>query len=262
MAQRLGLPLLLTARGSDVNVALDERIAGRSIRWAISRSAAVITVSAALRQALLDRGIPAEKLLVIRNGVDLEAFAPVDREAARRQAGLAGTVLLSVGNLVPEKGHDLTLAALALLPEARLVLIGSGASESGLRAQAQSLGVADRVTWLAPMPQRELSVYYSAADVTVLASVREGMPNVLLESLACGTPAVASRIGGVPEVLTDPVAGVMLSVRSPEALASACREVIRRSTDPRAVRGFAESFGWKVPIAQQLDLLCRVTGRQ
>src|SRR5690606_24087080 len=141
----------------------DEQVAGRSIRWAIAQARCVIAVSEALRSAMIERGVPAEKITVVRNGVDLQLFAPVSKAQARRRVGIEGPLLLSVGNLVPEKGHELTLAALARLPEAHLVLIGAGVAQAGLRQLAQSLGVADRVTWLAPLPQAELAVYYSAA---------------------------------------------------------------------------------------------------
>src|SRR5690606_30487035 len=108
VARWLRLPLVLTARGSDVNVAMDEQVAGRSIRWAIAQARCVIAVSEALRSAMIERGVPAEKITVVRNGVDLQVFAPVSKAEARRRVGIEGPLLLSVGNLVPEKGHELT----------------------------------------------------------------------------------------------------------------------------------------------------------
>jgi glycosyltransferase involved in cell wall biosynthesis len=86
------------------------------------------------------------------------------------------------------------------------------------------------------------------------------MPNVLLESLACGTPVAASRVGGTPEIVTAAVAGRLFQQRSPEALAAACREVLAAGSDPSLVRAFASAFGWDAPVAQQIALLQQVAG--
>ena len=258
LARALGKPVVLTARGSDVNVALRERLAGRSIRWAVNEAAAVIAVSSDLRERMVERGLPADRITVLRNGVDLELFKPGDRVSLRAELGFEGPTLLAVGNLVPEKGYDLALESLARLPGASLVVLGQGPEQSRLQALAGTLGVAGRVRWLAPVPQHQLAGYYCAADLTVLTSIREGMPNVLLESLACGTPVVATAVGGAPEVVTAPVAGRLLHDRAPAGLAAACRALIDAPADPAAVRRHAACFGWDEPIAGQLALFERV----
>lgn len=255
-------PVVLTARGSDVNVALGEHVAGRSIRRAVRQVAAVVAVSTALRDEMVRQGIPPERITVLRNGVDLELFAPGDRAALRAELGFTWPTLLAVGNLVAEKGHELVLAALARLPDAHLAVVGAGPLARALRERAAALGVAARVRWLAPMPQETLACYYAAADLTVLASTREGMPNALLESLACGTPVVATAVGGAPEIVTAPVAGRLVRERTPEALAAACRELLASPPAPAEVRAFGERFGWAAPVAGQLDLLERVLGRK
>lgn len=260
LGSRLGLPIVMTARGSDVNVALRELVAGRSIRWAAARAAAIIAVSSALRDAMVMQGLPADRIAVLRNGVDLELFRPGDTTALRTELGFDGQTLLVVGNLVTEKGVDLVLRGLAELPLARLVVIGSGPEGGSLRALAESLGVAPRVRWIAPVTQPQLVRYYAAADVTVLGSVREGMPNVVLESLACGTPVVATAVGGTPEILTDPVAGRLVLDRSPWALASACRSVLDAPPARSSVRAFGLRFDWKDPIVAQIALLERIAG--
>jgi glycosyltransferase involved in cell wall biosynthesis len=260
LAATLGLPLILTARGSDVNVALRERIAGRSIRWAVGRAAAVVAVSAALRDAMIESGIPADRITVLRNGVDVDVFRPGERSELRVEFGFSCPTLLAVGNLVSEKGLDLALAALVQLPGARLVVIGAGPQAARLREVAAHLGVEDRVRWLAPVSQAELARYYAAADITLLTSTREGLPNVLLESLACGTPIVATDVGGVSEVVSNTVAGRVVRDRSASSIAAACRELLATPADRSAVRRFAERFGWDAPTAGLLALLERVAG--
>src|SRR5690606_30807724 len=112
--------------------------------------------------------------------------------------------ILSVGNLVPGKAHDLTLQALALMPEMTFLLAGSGPEDAALKALASNLGVERRVRFLGALPHHALVDYYNAADCLVHASAREGMANVLLESLACGTPVVGSPIPGMDEIVTRP----------------------------------------------------------
>lgn len=260
LAAEFALPFVMTARGSDVNVALRERVAGRSIRWAGDRAAAIIAVSAALRDSMIAQGLLAERITVLRNGVDLELFKPGDRPSLRAELGFTAPTLLAVGNLVVEKGFDLVLGALTKLPEVRLVVLGAGPMGERLRAMAGELGVARRVTWLSPVPQAALARYYSAADVTVLASTREGMPNVLLESLACGTPVVATHVGGAPEIVTEPIAGGLVRDRLPTSFAAACRVLLDSPPDRLAVRRFGARFGWESPIAGQLALFERVAG--
>src|SRR6185437_16634 len=146
------------------------------------------------------------------------------------------------------------------LPEAQAILVGSGPQQTLLQELSRELGVAARVSWLPPMPQAALQRYYVGADLTVMTSIREGMPNVLLESLACGTPVVATAVGGAPEIVTDPVAGRLVYARSPESFAAECRAVLAGGSNPGAVRGFAERFGWAQPVADNVALLERVAG--
>ncbi len=255
LARHFGRPAVITARGSDINVAAREPVAGAWIRWAARRCAAMIAVSEALRAAMIARGLPAGAITVLRNGVDLGRFRPLDRAAARASLGLTGPLLLSVGNLVPEKGHDLAIRALAQLPAVRLVIIGSGPQRAGLKRLASALAVADRLRWIAPVSQDELVRYYSAADLCLLCSSREGMPNVVLESLACGTPVVATAVGGVPEIVSAPAAGVVVARRIPDELAAACAAVLRAAPDRSAIRRHAEHFGWDQPVRRQVELL-------
>lgn len=262
LAGRLRLPVTITARGSDVNAALKERVAGRSIRWAARRASAIISVSAALRDTMIAGGLPAERIAVLRNGVDLETFRPVeDRAATRARLGIHGTTLLAVGNLVPEKDHALLLDALRQLPDVQLVVIGSGPLAGSLRARVAALGMEGRVRWYEPVPQPALREYYAAADLTVLSSIREGMPNVLLESLACGTPVVSMAVGGAAEVVVDPVAGRLVPERTADSLAAACRDVLASRASSDDVRRIGERFGWAEPVAQQIALFERIVGR-
>lgn len=108
------------------------------------------------------------------------------------------------------------------------------------------------------MAQDELRQYYGAADALVLASSREGWANVLLESMACGTPVVASNVGGTAEVVAAPEAGLLLAERTPEAVADAVRRLFSRYPDRGATRRYAEGFSWAETTAGQLRLFSRI----
>ena len=251
-------PVVITARGSDVNLIPRYRLPRAMIRWAARRAAGMITVAHALKDKLVELGAPAGRIEVLRNGVDLHLFRPVDREGWRRRLGFRRTTLLSVGNLLPVKGHDLSIRALQHLPEIDLVIIGNGPERAALGALARESGVSDRVTFAGTMAQEDLRHCYGAADALVLASSREGWANVLLESMACGTPVIASNVGGTPEVVAGPQAGVLMAERTPAALAQAVEHLIARYPDRAATRRYAEGFSWAATTEGQLALFGRI----
>lgn len=242
-ARRLGKPFVMTARGSDVTELANYPRQRAMILDAVLNSDGVIAVAAALKSDLVNLGAPAEKIRVLRNGVDLAMFRPADRAAARAALTIDGAVIASVGSLIPRKGHDIAIGALAHLPEARLVIAGEGPQLASLKAQAENIGVASRVRFAGQLRHEALIDVYNAADVLVLASTREGWPNVLLEAMACGTPAVAADAGGAREVIREPAAGRVLDARTPDAAAAAIRDVLA-ATDRQATRAYAERHSW------------------
>jgi len=258
LGRHFGKPVVITARGTDVNLIPRYRLPRAMIRWAARHAAGIITVARALKDDLVNAGVPGERIEVLRNGVDLQLFRPIEREAARRRLSVSRTTLLSVGHLVPRKAHDLVIQALRWLPEMDLIVIGDGPERGALGALARESGVGDRVKFAGALAQEELRDYYGAADALVLASSREGWANVLLESMACGTPVIASRAGGTPEVVAAPEAGVLMTERTPEALAQAVRRLFARHPDRGATRRYAERFGWGATTRGQLELFGRI----
>jgi teichuronic acid biosynthesis glycosyltransferase TuaC len=246
LGARLGLPVVITARGSDVSQLPHYAFPRLLILDAIARADALIAVSEGLKSGLLALGVPAAKVTVLRNGVDLGLFRRVeDRAAVRAELGLGdGPVLLSVGHLIPRKAHHLTIEALAALPGHRLLIAGDGPERAALLALAERLGVADRLRLLGPQPQARLPALYSAADVMVLASSREGWANVLLEAMACGTPVVSAPAWGAREAVTAPEAGLVLGDASAAAIAAGVRQVLALRLDAGATRRYAEGFSW------------------
>ncbi|MGJ9418455.1 glycosyltransferase family 4 protein [Massilia sp. CMS3.1] len=245
-------PLVITARGSDITLFPQYPLPRRMITWAAKRADAVITVCNALRDEVVALGIDAERVVSLRNGVDLELFRPTERSPN------AMFTLLAVGHLVPVKAQDLIIGALTLLPGVRLVLAGDGPDRIKLETLAHELKVSDRVTFLGAVPQAQLRGHYGAADALVLSSSREGWANVLLEAMACGTPVVASRVYGTPEVVAAPEAGVLMQERSYQGVADAVNALRAHYPDRGATRRYAERFSWDDTTAGQIRLFDRV----
>jgi len=265
LARRFGKPFTITARGSDLNLISKFALPRRMMQWAARRAAACIGVSQALVGVMRGLGFDTRRLHVMRNGVDLQRFRPVDAGQARAELGLAeaSPLLLSVGNLVELKGHALLIDALARVlpdhPRARLVIVGEGPERAALLDRARELGVAGRVTLAGAVPNVELFKWYSAADVSLLASSREGWANVLLEAMACGTPAIASPIWGNPEVVAKPEAGILMTERSPKGIADAVHALFGpRMPSREATRAYAQAFSWDATTQGQIDLFRRV----
>jgi teichuronic acid biosynthesis glycosyltransferase TuaC len=262
LGQSLGKPVLITARGSDISEIANYALPRKMILWAARQAAGLITVCQALKDRLVELGVAAERITVLRNGVDLTKFRPLPQAAIRARHGLVGKVVLSVGNLIPLKGHDIVIDAVARLPETTLLIAGKGPELHNLQRRCGDHGISDRVRFLGQVAPSELAEYYSAADVLVLASSREGWANVLLEAMACGTPVIASNVWGTPEVVTEPAAGVLVSVRTGSAFTAALERLLASPPDRAATRAYAERFGWEPTTAGQLELFDEVVRRR
>jgi len=255
-------PVVITARGTDINLIPQFRLPRKMILWAARNASGIVTVCNALKDEMVGLGVAADKITPLRNGVDLQRFQPMDRAAARATLGLKRFTLLSVGLLDPRKAHDLIIKALPSLLDVDLLIAGTGPEKKNLEQLAQELGVADRVTLLGPVPQTELKTYYNAADALVLASSREGWANVLLEAMACGTPVVASNVWGTPEVVAAPEAGELMPERTPQGLVTALTRLRANYPDHAATRRYAERFSWNPTTQGQIDLFHSVLARK
>lgn len=258
LARSLGCPLIITGRGSDLTLFPHYLWAKRQIAWAASQACALVTVCEALKAPLLEIGVPAERILVLRNGVDLEAFAPRPRAPIRSALGIDRFCLLSVGALIDRKAHHLAIEALTALPDCLLFIAGSGPARGALEALAHRLNVSERVTMLGEVPHNGLVSLYNAADMLVLASSREGWANVLLEAMACGTPVVATDVGGTAEVLRGPAAGRLIPAQTPQAVAEAVQRLRADMPDRKDTRRYAERFNWQNVAMANEALLCDV----
>ena len=244
----LGIPVVMTARGSDVNVFPRYAAPKAMIKWAVRSSEKVITVSETLKNKLVSIGLSPDNLVTLRNGVDLEKFRIIPAQNQGDKNVSTGLKLLSVGNLLEVKCHHLTIEAVAKIQHATLDIIGDGPLYVKLQDLIKRLGVENRVSIIDNISQTELVKFYNSADMLILPSKREGMPNVVLESLACGTPVVATNVGGVNELLTCPEAGIVIDPNSPDAIVKAVEKLSKNYPDPAATRAYAETLDWESTI--------------
>ncbi|MBU2894685.1 glycosyltransferase family 4 protein [Colwellia sp. D2M02] len=259
LGKKLNIPVMVTARGSDINVIPDNVIAGKRIKQALMTVNASAAVSQALANEMVKLAPQAKQPIVLRNGVDLDFFTP---DATHPTLPFSfekdEKLILSVGNLIELKGHHLIIEALTQLPKVKLIVIGEGQMRAELTQLVTALGLQDRVFFTGNIQQAELPGYYASADLLVLASSREGMPNVLLEALASGTPVVATNVGGSAEIITHPNAGELIMQRDSGAIAASIHSVLAKNISSAKVREQAEHFGWQQVSEKQYLLLKQV----
>lgn len=256
----IGVPFTITARGTDINLIAKLWLPKKIIIWAAKKASASIAVSDALKKEMVDLGLDTTNIHVIKNGVDLELFHPMDRNDCKRKLGVTKNTLLSVGNLVDLKGHDLVIKAMERLPEWELFVVGDGEQKEYLKNLACELGVNEQVRFIDCVSQTELVEIYNAADILVLASSREGMPNVLLESIACGTPVVATRVGGCGEVVADSRAGILIDDRTAGGVHKGVVALFSSLPDRVDTRDYAKSFSWESAVDSLEGLFTSLAG--
>ena len=236
-------------------------IARPYLRPLLRRMDGHIAVAEIQKRRLVEvEGLREEKVRVIYNGVDTAAFrsaAPGERSVTRRALGLADddVVLIAVGSLKPIKGVDVLLHALAGLvrkhPRLRLIVVGEGPDRSALENLARELSIADRVSFLGL--RADVDVVLRAADALVLPSRAEALPTVLLEAMATGLPVVATRVGGVPEIVEEGRSGVMVPPEDASALGSVLDRVV---TDAALRRSLGERGRAVVEARFRVETMC------
>ena len=252
IGRTLGVPVVVSARGSDINLFREIPSARPHLVRTLERASGLIAVSEALGRAMQELGAPAGKVRVIPNGVDARKFHPVPRDTARERTGSAqaGRLVLAVGHLTQNKGFDRLLGAFRGLlnlggyEDVRVVIVGEGVYRKELERLVGFYGLGERVRLAGQVPHAELHLWYGAAHLSCLFSRREGWPNVVLESMACGTPVLATPVGGVPEIIGNGPAGA-LAEGDDDALALALAQALDRSWDREAVARFAQKHTWE-----------------
>jgi glycosyltransferase involved in cell wall biosynthesis len=242
------LPVVISCRGSDINHMSRPRLQGRMIVSSLRACRRVFVMSDEMRARVLSWGVDATRVDVVSNGVDAERFKIADRAQARASLGIEpdARVLVCVSRLSHEKGIDVLIDAMSKLDDSsvRLYVIGDGAERSALAARADTARVSGRVFLKLTRPHDEIPRWLAAADVAVLPSRTEGMPNAVLEALSCGRPVVATEVGGTRELVNSPSLGILVPPAEPEALANALHQALNDSWNEKVIAASVAARTW------------------
>jgi len=265
LGRALGVPTVVKLHGSDIDVLAERPALRRQLALALPRAARVVAVSRALAAKAEALGVAPDRIDLVTNGVDGALFHPRERAAARAALGHAGDArpwLLYVGRVEEDKGAHELAAAFARVasarPDVRLVVVGDGNARATLEETLRPLG--ERALFAGQRPLPEIPLWMGACDVLTLPSHHEGTPNVLLEALACGRRIVATRVGGIPDVVHRAELGALVPVGDVDALAAALAEALATPYDAAAVAALGARGGWDESAARLLASLERARG--
>jgi glycosyltransferase involved in cell wall biosynthesis len=265
-AKLLGLPYVVTAHGSDINVHTRRPSLAPQIRWALKGARGIVAVSRALAERIrtvVPQDLPPIECIPCA-GFDPAIFVACDCGPARQSLGVAQSsrVVAFVGSLLPIKNVDVLIDAWRqaiaqgqLRSTDCLVLIGDGSERAGLERAVRQAGLAAQVRFTGALPQSDVALWLSAADVLCLPSQNEGMPNVIVEALAMGLPVVASRVGGIPELVQDGVNGYLVPARDVAALSEALSAALAKVWCPTQLRESVNHLTWRSLAERNCEFL-------
>lgn len=265
LARQLKLPFVVTLRGHDINDIAVNSTQSTVLLRTLQSANAVVVVADALGNEAHRIGTPLERIHTVPNGVDSTVFGSIDKVEARNalKIPLEVPLFVSVGHLVERKGHHIAVAALADLQyrygiSAHLAIIG-GPSEEGdsttlVRSAIAEGSISESVRLLGSLPPKDVARWIAAADGLVLASSKEGRPNVVLEALCSGTPVVATRVWGTPELIVSTDYGI-LTDRDPRVIADAMKEMLSRNWNRNTISRWGSSFSWERTAKRLYELL-------
>ncbi len=270
LAREMNFPFVVVAQGTDVHQYLLMPARRCIIVESMREAKAVITRSRELAEMLGEAGVLRERLHTVYNGVDFSTFRPADIQVARREIGVPpdARMVLFVGNFYEIKNPLLLVEAVAelrrepALKNLLLVLLGGGPLEKKARRLAVTLGQQKDVRFAGRTNAAGVARYMQAADLFCLPSRHEGVPNVVLESFACGLPLVASHVGGIPEVLRHDFLGCLVVPNDRAALVSALRERLQRPVDVDAIAAYARGFSWGAAAAEYVAIIERARSKK
>ena len=259
------VPVVLSARGTDINLYPQFPLIKKIIQYTLKKTNKCIAVCEDLKKIMMSLGIEDEKINVIPNGIDQEQFYRIEKSAARGKIGLPvrGKVLLAVGSLIERKGHHLLIDALGIMKkENRLsfvtYIVGEGEWHDKLAIAIKRNNLDEYVFLQGQVDNKDLLYWYNAADLFFLGSSREGWPNVISESLACGVPVIATSVNGVPEIINSDDYGVVLKERTASYFAQEIPKAMNRSWDYDKIYQYGQSRTWDTVAAEVCSTFAEV----
>jgi len=241
LGKLFNVPVVVHAIGTDINVYTKFILRRQLIRWSLNRCNSVISVSYDLKRKMTSIGVDASKIRVIYNGVDREVF----NMGKRVDEMSANNIILFVGNLKKEKGIYELIDAYARIASSgvRLVIAGEGPNKDDLIRLIRRKGLIN-VQVLGGQTPAQVACWMNRAYVVCLPSYSEGLPNVIIEAFACGRPVVATRVGGIPEIVVSEEYGFLVPEKDVDALATKLKEALSREWDREKIRKYSERFSW------------------
>jgi len=264
--KKLNLPIMLTAHGCDINLYTTYRLRRFQILKALRKCDRITVVSPELKQKIVAMGIPEQKVRIIPNGVDIEQFTPMDREYCRNQLGLPlnARIVLFVGALDPVKGLEYLLEAIKLIcnkyQNLFVAIVGDGSLRRTLVIKIQDHNLTDVVTLFGAKPHDEIPLWMNSCDIFCLPSLREGWPCVIMEALACGKPVIATRVGGIPEIINEQN-GYLVESKDVTELAQGIDMALQRTWNSKEIRATLHSFSWKASAEKYYTEYCHLYNR-
>lgn len=254
----MGKPVVIGALGSDINLYCKCTLRRKLIAKAMQECEKVIAVSSDLKGKIVAMGVDENKIDVLHNGIQKDIFKPMDREQCRNELGLplGKKIILHVGNHAYIKGVDILIdAAKGLSDEYCVVMVGDGDLSLELKETVKDGHYKADVIFLGRQSHDEIPKWINAADVFCLPSRNEGYPNVLLESLACGIPVVATKVGGIPEIIVNDSLGILVDPDDKDLLKDALIEAAQKEWSKDELVSFASGWTWEDNAGNLKDII-------
>jgi glycosyltransferase involved in cell wall biosynthesis len=265
LSKKFRKPIVVTIRG-DRSIAYHEHGFRKQMVINVLQSVDhVIAVSNELKEKVVrEYGVKENNITVIQNGLDTHKFPAIDKSKARMNLGLPlnKKIILSLSRLSIEKGLEYLLRGLGILnsEHVELMVVGKGPLEKKLKTLSHRLNISDKVRFIGEVAHEETYKWYNAADVYCLPSLWEGCPNSIIESLACGTPVLATQVGGIPDLVPDEKYGLLVPPRDEFALSKALEDALNRTWDRPNIRKFGCSNTWDNVADKVINVFNSVLG--
>ncbi|NQT22674.1 MAG: glycosyltransferase [Candidatus Omnitrophica bacterium] len=248
LAGKLKIPFIVEALGSDINIYLKTFIRKLMITQTLKKADYILTASEHLKNKICSLGIPGNKISTIHIGVDRNLFFPVKQELARNNLGIKADekLILFIGSLVRLKGLQYLVKALKQHEKHKwkLFIVGEGSLYGTLKRMIDNFSMNDRVVFVGPCLHENIPLWINASDLLCLPSLCEGIPNVILEAFACGIPVVASRVGGVSEIVVNERLGELIEPKNIKALERGIEKVFDKEWERTYISEYTGKFSW------------------
>jgi glycosyltransferase involved in cell wall biosynthesis len=255
LSKLLGSRFFFKVHGSDINLHGKTPARAKQIVKASEHASGILSVSQALAEQMITMGIDQNKIEVIYNGVDHQLFGQQNTNP------LLKDYVLYVGNLKKEKGVIELLEGFAAIqsdhPNLHLVFAGPGNLKAVIENRAKELGIAQYVNLLGGVNHDQLPALIANAKLLALPSYNEGVPNVILEAMACGTPVLATSVGGIPEVVDEKICGRLVPEKSVQGVTDGLKYILKRQWSENDIKQHSSKFSWQNNKKQLINLLTK-----